>query len=123
MKRTLVSVLVTLMLAACGTPAASPAPAGSGIQGVVQAGPTCPVERINSPCPPRPLGATIVVRDPAGREVARTHSAADGRFKVEVAPGTYTVVGLNIGSSMLPRPIPTTVTVTLGSYTTITVEY
>jgi hypothetical protein len=123
MNRTLASLLVTVLLAACGTPAASPAPSGSGIQGVVQSGPSCPVERINSPCPPRPLAATIVVRDAAGREVARTHSAADGHFKVDVAPGTYTVVGLNIGSSMLPRPIPTTVTVTSGTYTTITLEY
>jgi len=123
MTRILASILVTLAVAACGTPAASPTPSGSGIQGVVQAGPTCPVERINSPCPPRPLAATIVVRDASGREVARTHSGADGHFKVDVAPGTYTVVGLNIGSSMLPRPIPTTATVTSGSYTAITVEY
>jgi hypothetical protein len=55
--------------------------------------------------------------------VARTHSGADGHFKLDVAPGTYTVVGLTTGSSMLPRPIPTTVTVTAGSYATVTVEY
>jgi hypothetical protein len=123
MKRVLVSIMITLALAACGTAAAPPTPAGTGIQGVVQAGPTCPVERINSPCPPHPLAATIVVRDAAGHEVARGHSGADGHFKVDVAPGTYTVVGLNIGSSMLPRPIPMTVTVTSGSYTSISVEY
>jgi hypothetical protein len=64
-----------------------------------------------------------VVRDVAGHEVARTHSGADGHFTVDVAPGTYTVVGLNIGSSMLPRPIPTTVTVIAGSYTIVSVEY
>jgi hypothetical protein len=123
MKGILVSIVVTLALAACGTAASPPTPAGTGIQGVVQTGPTCPVERINSPCPPHPLAATIVVRDAAGHEVARAHSGADGQFKMDVAPGTYTVVGLNIGSSMLPRPIPMTVTVTSGSYTTIAVEY
>lgn len=123
MKRILVAIMVTLAMAACGTAAAPPNPSGSGIQGVVQAGPTCPVERINSPCPPRPLAATVVVRDGAGHEVARAHSGADGRFKVDVAPGRYTVVGLTIGSSILPRPIPTTVTVTTGSYTTVNVEY
>ena len=124
MKRILVSIILTLTMAACG-PAAEPPipPGGTGIQGVVQSGPTCPVERINSPCPPRPLAATVVVRDAAGHEVARTQSGADGHFKVDVAPGTYTVVGLNIGSSMLPRPIPATVTVTSGSYTTVTLEY
>jgi hypothetical protein len=123
MKRILTAIIVVLAMAACGAPAVSPTPPGTGIQGVVQAGPTCPVERINSPCPPRPLAATVVVRDAGGHEVARTHSGADGRFKVDVAPGSYTVVGLNIGSSMLPRPIATTATVTSGSYVTVNVEY
>ena len=123
MKRIFVPIIVALALAACGKAAASPIPSGTGIQGVVQAGPTCPVERIDSPCPPHPLAATVVVRDAAGHEVARTHSGADGHFKVDVAPGSYTVVGLSIGSSMLPRPIPTTATVTLGTYVTANVEY
>ena len=124
MKRIFAAIIVTLAMAACGTAAVPPPiPSGTGIQGMVQSGPTCPVERINSPCPPRPLAATVVVRDAAGHEVARTHSGADGHFKLDVAPGTYTVVGLNIGSSMLPRPIPTTVTVTSGSYATVNVEY
>jgi hypothetical protein len=123
MKRILASIIVVLAMAACGTPAGPPTPPGTGIQGVVQSGPTCPVERINSPCPPRPLAATVVVRDAAGHEVARTRSGADGHFRVDVAAGTYTVVGLNINSSMLPRPISTTVTVTAGSYATVNVEY
>src|SRR2546421_13119952 len=107
-------------MAACGVPAAG---AGTGIQGTVQAGRTCPVERINSPCPPHPLAATVVVRDASGVEVTRFHSGADGRYTVALAPGTYTLVGLNIGTGFLPRPIPTSVTVTSGSYTTINVEY
>jgi hypothetical protein len=123
MKRIFAAVMVTLVMAACGTAAAPAIPSGTGIQGVVQSGPTCPVELINSPCPPRPLAATIVVRDAAGHEVARTRSGADGLFKVDVAPGAYTLVGLNIGSSMLPRPIPTTATVTSGSYVSVKVEY
>jgi hypothetical protein len=123
MKRLIASITLSIVLAACGAQVGPPTPSGTGIQGVVQSGPTCPVERINSPCPPHPLAVTVVVRDAAGHEVARTHSGADGRFKVDVAPGTYTVVGLNIGSSMLPRPIPTTVTVTSGSYASVNVEY
>jgi len=123
MKRILASITFALAIAACGTPGAPPSSPGTGIQGVVESSPTCPVERINSPCPPRPLAATVVVRDAAGHEAARTKSGADGHFKVDVAPGTYTVVGLNINSSMLPRPIPTTVTVTAGSYVSVNVEY
>ena len=123
MKRILAAIMLALVIAACGTPAAPTPPPGTGIQGVVESGPTCPVERINSPCPPHPLAATVVVRDAAGHEVARANSGADGHFKVDVAPGTYTVVGLSINSSMLPRPIPTTVTVTAGSYVSVNVEY
>jgi len=55
--------------------------------------------------------------------VTRFHSGADGRFKVDLAPGSYTIVGLNFGTSLLPRPIPKSVTVTQGTYTSINVEY
>jgi hypothetical protein len=121
MKRMLLSVAVGLLVAACGsTPAAQP---GTGIQGTVEVGPTCPVERINSPCPPHPMAATVLVRDGKGAEVTRFHSGADGRFKVDLAPGTYSLVGLAVGSSFLPRPIPTSVTVTSGSYTVVNIEY
>jgi hypothetical protein len=120
MKKFLACIILTFALAACGSQPAQP---GTGIQGMVQVGPTCPVERINSPCPPHPLAATVVVRDGSGAEITRFRSGADGRFKVDLVAGTYRVVGLNIGSSMLPRPIPTSVTVVPGSYTTLNVEY
>jgi hypothetical protein len=120
MKRLIVPIALGLILAACGTPAAQP---GTGIQGMVQVGPTCPVEQLNSPCPPRPLGATIVVRDGNGTVVTRFHSGADGRFKVNLAAGSYTLLGLTVGSSFLPRPIPTSVTVTQGTYAWVTVQY
>jgi hypothetical protein len=120
MKRLIAPLALGLLLAACGTPAAQP---GTGIQGIVQVGPTCPVERLNSPCPPRPLAATIVVRDGNGAEVTRFHSGADGRFKINLTPGSYTLLGLAVGSSFLPRPIPTSVTVTQGTYVSVTVQY
>ena len=120
MKLTLASLFVALAMAACAN---QPAQAGTGFRGVVQVGPACPVERIDSPCPPHPLAATVVVRNGSGVEVLRFHSGPDGRFTVDIAPGTYSVVGLNIGASMLPRPIPTTVTVTQGSYATLNVQY
>lgn len=122
MPRLLALILLVMVVAGCGT-AVPHAPTGSGIQGTVEAGPTCPVERINSPCPPHPLAATVVVRDPQGIEITRFHSGADGRFKVDLAPGTYTLIGQPLGGSPLPRPIPTTVTVTSGIYATVKVEY
>src|SRR5436853_5758625 len=116
------AILIGLLLTACG--AASPVAApGTGIQGMVEVGPTCPVERINSPCPPHPIAATIVIRNPQGAEVTRVQSGPDGRFKVDLVAGTYSLVGLNVGNSTLPRPIPTSATVVQGRYTAITVEY
>jgi hypothetical protein len=120
MKRLIVACAIGLGLAACGASAAQP---GTGVQGIVQVGPTCPVERLNSPCPPHPLAATIIVRDRNGAEVTRFRSGADGRFKVDLAPGTYTLLGLTVGSSFLPRPIPTSVTVSQGAYASAIVEY
>jgi hypothetical protein len=122
MRLLLALLTLSAVLAACGAQAAPPPP-GTGIQGMVQAGPTCPVERINSPCPPRPMAATVVVRDAGGAEITRFQSGADGHFKVDLRPATYTLVGLPIGSSGLPRPIPTSVVVSAGSYTAVTVQY
>lgn len=121
MKRLLLSVALGLFVAGCGT---SPGvTANSGIQGIVEVGPTCPVERLNSPCPPHPLAATVVVRNSAGSEVMRFQSAANGHFKVALMPGSYTLVGLPIGSGFLPRPIPSSATVVAGTFTTVNVEY
>ena len=123
MKRVIVSLGLGLALFVAGCGPSPATPLNSGIQGIVQVGPTCPVERINSPCPPRPMAATVVVRNNQGADITRFQSGADGRFKVGLAPGTYTLVGLPIGSSFLPRPIPTNVTVVAGSYTSVNVEY
>jgi hypothetical protein len=121
MRRLFGLLWLSLVLATCGMPPATST--GTGIQGIVEAGPTCPVERIDSPCPPHPMAATLVVHDAGGAEVTRVQSGADGRFKVDLPPATYTLVGLASGPSRFPRPIPTTVTVTAGSYTAVTVQY
>lgn len=122
MPRLLVLIALVIVLAGCGPshPVAAP---GTGIQGVVESSPTCPVERINSPCPPRPLAATVVVSNSQGVEVTRFTSGADGHFKVDLAAGRYTLLGEPIGNSPLPRPIPATATVVQGSYVTVNVEY
>jgi len=103
------------------TPLPSPTapPSGSGVEGVVQAGPTCPVERENSPCPPRPVATDVVVSDRAGRTVARTRSGDDGRFRVRVGAGQY-VLKANTGGGY-PRCDPTDVTVYPDRYTQATV--
>jgi hypothetical protein len=117
--RCLLALLCGLLLIACG----NAAPPGTGVAGRVLLGPSCPLERLNSSCPPRPLAATVVVQDSERNEVARVRSAADGHFTLNLPPGAYTIVGLPITSTGLPRPIATTVVVESGRYASATVTY
>ena len=70
-----------------------PSPAGdgrTGIEGVALAGPVCPVETVppDPACAARPVAAaTVVIRDAGGAEVARSVTAADGSFFVELPAG------------------------------------
>ena len=68
-------------------------PGGSGIQGHVMAGPTCPVEKPNDPaCADRPMaGVTIVVLTAAGNEAARTTTDDSGFYAVNLPAGPYTI--------------------------------
>jgi len=87
-----------LTVVACGEqrPAAKP---DSGVTGIVNLGPQCPVESSKDPCKDQPAaGVTVVVYRQipgeayvAGKEVARTTTAADGTFTVALAPGEYVV--------------------------------
>jgi hypothetical protein len=53
------------------TTVAPPLPVeGTGVRGRVTAGPTCPVERPDQPCPPNPVHGRVDVLDAAGRTVA-----------------------------------------------------
>ncbi len=61
------------------------------ITGVVEQGPTCPVETLDSPCPPAPaVGATITVLQ-EGEVVASTTTDEDGRFELASPAGTVEV--------------------------------
>ena len=55
----------------------------------MSASPTCPVERIDQPCPPRPVETDVRVVRADGTVAAQAHSGTDGRFRVEAAPGRY----------------------------------
>jgi hypothetical protein len=73
------------------------------VTGNVTAGPVCPVERVppDPSCAPRPVaGALMIVQTTAGREVARTTSAADGTFHLTLAPGAYHLVPQPVAAYM-----------------------
>lgn len=100
--------VAALLLAACGGAGAP----GSGIRGTILAGPTCPVQRIDSPCADRPISLTIEVV--SGSTVAATvTSDSAGTFSIAVAPGTYTLRS----KSGLPFLRATTVQVLSGEFT------
>ncbi len=65
-------------------------PADSGIRGQVLAGPTCPVERADEPCPDRPVkDAHVEIKKPGYHGNFTTNG--QGRFVAHTPPGTYTI--------------------------------
>jgi hypothetical protein len=117
MKR-IVPVLVAVALAACGGQGAGDGT--SGIRGQALAGPQCPVEMANSPCPDLPWEGTVVATDTSSGDRFTVNTDADGRFELALLPGTYDV-SIDAGSD-LPFAKPQTVTVEDGSFTEIVVS-
>lgn len=118
---------IVLGLTACNGPA-SPSPTGdasTGIGGSVTAGPVCPVQK-NPPdpsCAPRLVaGATIVIRDPSGAQVAVAISGADGSFFVRLPPGDYLVDPRPV-EGLLGTAAQQPASVANGAVTTIQLDY
>jgi hypothetical protein len=93
-KRSTVPILLValILFSACarGPSTGSDDEALGTIRGAVLLAPTCPVESIESPCPGRPLaGVPVLAVDDQGNVRADTVSDDDGRFAMDVAPGTY----------------------------------
>lgn len=122
-----VSIIATLLVAAFALMAAqcdsNGNPPSAGIEGLVTIGPVCPVERIDTPCPDKPYQATIVVKDERGGEAARVQSSTDGRFRVELAPGTYTLAPQSPNLGGIPSAREQQVEVRAGAFTTVSVQF
>lgn len=100
----------------------------SGMGGEVTAGPICPVERpgdsaFSAACAARAVaGAVLVVQDGSGKEVARFTTDASGLFRIDLAPGTYTLAARPVNGLMRAAP-PQSVTVVQGRMTVVAVSY
>lgn len=114
-------VLLTLALAACTDIAPTPTPPpDSGVRGQVLIGPMCPVVREGTPCPDQPFQATVAVVDEAGVTLTAFRSGEDGRFRVALPPGRYTLVPQPDGIRHAPE---VRVEVPPGEFVEVTVTY
>jgi hypothetical protein len=101
--RNVLAVAVLVTSVACGR--SSTPGAGSGIFGVVTAGPTCPVERVGSPCPPGLWTGDVRATDASGHAFdARTDD--QGNYSLSLAPGSYVVIPVTDGGPPTGKPTP-----------------
>jgi hypothetical protein len=122
----LLSLLAAGLSASCADSRgdAVPAASTSGVQGRTMVDGGCPVVRAQSPCPDRPLSARLTITGAdQTRTVAETTSDTDGRFRVPLPPGSYTIHPANLTGAVTPIAQPVTVTVTAGQFTVVTVPF
>jgi hypothetical protein len=115
-----------MLAVACGACSASPAPSPveSGIAGVTVVDAGCPVLRDGERCPEHPIRANLVVTRPDSTEiVARSHSGADGTFRIRLPPGTYLLRPTNATGAPLPTAQPVTVEVRERGFTAVRVRF
>ena len=122
------ALLVGFSIAVAGCGASGGGTGASGPYGTlvvhVVAGPTCPVENVDHPCPPLLIAhrrATIATLSGAAAATATTD--AQGQFSVSLAPGAYVVrVAIVAGMPGLRQVTPGQVAVVAGETTTVTIE-
>jgi hypothetical protein len=96
----------------------------SGIEGRTTVDAGCPMARDSTPCPDRPLSARITVTPASGGDtVASVVSDAQGRFRVPLPPGTYTLHPANLLGAPAPLAMPQTVSVAAGRYATVEIAF
>jgi hypothetical protein len=109
---------------ACACGAASASASTGGIVGTVLIGPMCPVSQTGTAgtaCADQPYPATIVVQDQTGKRVAQVQADASGQFKLNLAPGVYTLVPQS--RNAITHAGSQNVTVSAGQYTRVTINY
>jgi Carboxypeptidase regulatory-like domain len=101
----LLGVVLLAAVVSCGA-AASPS---GGVEGTVTAGPTCPVQRAESPCPPAPWSGTVRATSSTGATFAATTNAS-GAFELRLPDGTYSVAAvMQTGGPATAKPVSVTV--------------
>lgn len=100
-------------------------PPGTGITGIMLAGPQCPVisPDTGSECDDQPYQGTVVVQTQEGaNEVTRFTAQDDGTFQVTLAPGAYRLVPLP-GPNGLPMADQQTIEVLSGELSQVQILF
>ena len=101
------------------TPVQPPAAqGGSGVEGTTVTE-RCPVVTPEG-CPKYPLTTHVIVAS-ATRAVAAVDTGADGRFRIALSPGVYTIKATAMPAG-ITRPATTTITVVAGRWASLTLE-
>lgn len=111
----------------------------SGVEGQVFIGPVCPVQSSEEDtCQDQPYPARILVLNAEAETIATVETDEQGRFKIALEPGTYTLQpesldqagaeteaqGLSLPSSeRYPRADPIVVKVDSGEFTQVTILF
>ncbi len=96
----------------------------SGIEGQAVISPTHPGPVRMGESGTAPYKTTLVIWDATNdREVARLETGSDGRFRVALPPGTYTVRPAQQKGRFLPRGSDETVTVAPGKFVQVTINF
>ena len=115
------------------TPPTTPPPAkrqtppvtGSGIRGIAQIGPTCPVQPAVDPtgkCADRPFSGKFEIKSSIGTVVKTFSTGSTGTFSVSLPAGTYSIGPLP--GTYYPRMIPQVgIVVKANQYTSVTIKF
>ena len=116
------SLAITIsVIAGCGA-LSPPANLDSGITGIIQAGPTCPVVQPGMDCADKPIAATVIVRfSSTGLEATRFTTDSDGMFRVTLFPDRYVLDPQPAG--FIGAPPSQTVDVQPSQFTDVVIEY
>ena len=116
-------VMLATLLVSCGGKA--PTDAVSPVTGHVHAGPVCPVQQDppDPACADKPVaGATLVVVDETGEEVAAIQTDTTGYFETTLPEGNYTLVPQPVDGLLGTAP-PQPFTTGLGLAPALDVAY
>jgi hypothetical protein len=105
---TALAMSAALVLAACTGPGR-----GTAVSGRVTQSPGCGVVRPGEPvCPNPPVAGEVQLKAADGTIVARAHTNDQGRYRLTVAPGAYTLAVDPDGDGIWPHCTDSAVVIT-----------